>query len=49
MIAEIEPNGKIAQVFTDLASALAGRADMRKPKRGVLDHPLIARLGRKRG
>jgi pilus assembly protein CpaE len=47
MIAEIEPNGKTAQVFADLASALAGRTDVRKPKRGVLD-PLIARLGRKR-
>jgi len=47
MIAEIEPNGKTAQVFTDLASALAGRTDVRKPKRGVLE-PLIARLGRKR-
>ena len=47
MIAEIEPNGKTAQVFADLASALAGRTDVRKPKRGVLE-PLIAKLGRKR-
>ncbi len=47
MIAEIEPNGKTAQVFADLASALAGRTDVRKPKRGVLE-PLIARFGRKR-
>jgi pilus assembly protein CpaE len=47
MIVEIEPNGKTAQVFADLASALAGRADVRKPKRSVLE-PLIARLGRKR-
>jgi pilus assembly protein CpaE len=47
MIAEIEPNGKTAQVFADLASALAGRTEVRKPKRGVLE-PLIARLGRKR-
>ena len=47
MIAEIEPNGKTAHVFTDLASALAGRTDVRKPKRSVLE-PLIAKLGRKR-
>src|SRR5271155_715365 len=47
MIAEIEPNGKTAQVFADLASALAGRTDVPKPKGGVLE-PLIARLGRKR-
>jgi len=47
MIAEIEPNGKTAQVFVDLASTLAGRADTRKPKRGVLD-PLMAKLGRKK-
>src|SRR5271167_1645203 len=47
MIAEIEPNGKTAQAFGDLASLLAGRTDARKPRRGVLE-PLIARLGRKR-
>ena len=47
MIAEIEPNGKTAQVFADLAASLAGRTDVRKPKRSVLE-PLIARLGRKR-
>jgi pilus assembly protein CpaE len=47
MIAEIEPNGKTAQVFVDLASTLAGRTDTRKPKRGVLE-PLIAKLGRKK-
>jgi pilus assembly protein CpaE len=47
MIAEIEPNGKTAQAFADLASALAGRTDVRKPRRGVLE-PLIARFGRKR-
>jgi pilus assembly protein CpaE len=47
MIAEIEPNGKTAQVFADLASALAGRAEARKPKRGILE-PIIARIGRKK-
>jgi pilus assembly protein CpaE len=47
MIAEIEPNGKTAQIFVDLASALAGRTEARKPRRGVLE-PLIAKLGRKR-
>ncbi len=47
MVAEIEPNGKTAQIFVDLASQLAGRLDTRKPKRGVLE-PLIAKLGRKK-
>ena len=47
MVAEIEPNGKTAEVFADLASTLAGRTDARKPKRGVLE-PFIARFGRKR-
>jgi pilus assembly protein CpaE len=47
MIAEIEPNGKTAQAFVDLASTLAGRAEARKPKRGILE-PLIARIGRKK-
>ena len=44
MIAEIDANGKIAEIFADLASALAGRADVRKTKRGVFD-PLMAKLG----
>ena len=47
MIAEIEPNGKTAQAFVDLASTLAGRAEARKPKRGILE-PLIAKIGRKK-
>jgi pilus assembly protein CpaE len=47
MIAEIEPNGKTAQVFVDLASTLAGRVEARKSKRGVLE-PLMAKLGRKK-
>ena len=47
MIAEIEPKGKTAQIFVDLAAALAGRAETRKPKRGLLD-PLMAKLGRKK-
>jgi pilus assembly protein CpaE len=47
MIAEIEPNGKTAQAFVDLASALAGRVEARKSKRGVLE-PLMAKLGRKK-
>jgi len=47
MVAEIEPNGKTAQIFVDLASALAGRVDTRKPKRGLLE-PFIAKFGRKK-
>ncbi len=46
MVAEIEPNGKTAQVFADLASALAGRAEARKPRRSLFE-PFIAKLGRK--
>jgi hypothetical protein len=47
MIAEIEPNGKTAQIFVDLASMLAGRPEGRKPKKGILE-PLIAKFGRKK-
>jgi pilus assembly protein CpaE len=46
MVAEIEPNGKTAQVFADLASVLAGRAEARKPRRSLFE-PFIAKLGRK--
>jgi pilus assembly protein CpaE len=47
MIAEIEPKGKTAEIFADLAGQIAGRVESRKTKRGLLD-PLMARLGRKR-
>ncbi len=43
MIAEIEPNGKTAEIFVDLASVIAGQGNVRKPKRGLLD-PLRAKL-----
>ena len=46
MIAEIDAKGKTAEIFADLASALAGRADARKTKKSVLD-PLMAKLGLK--
>jgi pilus assembly protein CpaE len=47
MVAEIDANGKTAEIFVDLASVIAGRVDIRKQKRGILD-PLIAKLSRKR-
>jgi pilus assembly protein CpaE len=46
MIAEIDANGKTAEIFADLAAALAGRTDARKTKKSVLD-PLMAKLGLK--
>ena len=47
MIAEIEPKGKTAQIFVELASAIAGRVDAAKARKGLLD-PLMARFARKR-
>jgi pilus assembly protein CpaE len=46
MIAEIDANGKVAEIFHDLASVIAGRADARKTKKSVLDL-LMAQLGLK--
>jgi pilus assembly protein CpaE len=47
MVAEIEPKGKIAEIFGDLADEVAGRGETRKAKRGLLD-PFIAKLVRKK-
>ncbi|MGO9771586.1 MAG: CpaE family protein [Roseiarcus sp.] len=47
MIAEIEPKGKIAEIFADLANEVAGRGEARKAKRGILD-PFIAKFVRKK-
>jgi pilus assembly protein CpaE len=46
MIAEIEPKGKVAEQLGALASLIAGRAEIKKPKRGLFD-PLMSRLNKK--
>ena len=43
MIAEIEPKGRIAELFADLANEVTGRGEAHKAKPGFLD-PLIAKL-----
>ena len=48
MIAEIEPKGKTAEAFGQLAAKLAGRADRRAAKRGLFD-PFLAKLMGKKG
>ena len=47
MIAEIDPKGKIAEIFSELANEVAGRSEIRKAKRGLFD-PLLAKLVGKR-
>lgn len=47
MIAEVQPSGKVADVFVQIASAVTGRAEAKRGKRGLLE-PLVARLKRKR-
>jgi pilus assembly protein CpaE len=47
MIAEIDANGKIAEIFSDLARAVTGKSEIHKAKRGLFE-PLMAKLGRKR-
>ncbi|MBV8662882.1 MAG: CtpF protein, partial [Hyphomicrobiales bacterium] len=43
MIAEIEPKGKITELFAELANKIAGRSEARKAKRSLLD-PLLTKL-----
>ena len=45
MIGEIDANGKTAEVMVEIARAVTGRLDLRKPKR-LLD-PLLARFNKK--
>jgi pilus assembly protein CpaE len=47
MIAEIDANSKIAEIFAELARAITGKSEVRKAKRGLFE-PLISKLGRKR-
>jgi pilus assembly protein CpaE len=48
MIAEIEPKGKVAETFGELAAKLAGRPEARAVKRGLFD-PFLAKLMGKTG
>jgi pilus assembly protein CpaE len=47
MIAELEPKGKAAQIFVDLASAVAGREDPAKSRKGFFNS-LVGRYARTR-
>ena len=46
MIVEIEPKGRTAEMFSSLAHVISGRAEMKKPKRGLFD-PFLAKLSKK--
>jgi pilus assembly protein CpaE len=47
MIAEIDANGKTAEILADLARSVTGKVEFKKAKRGLLD-PLMSALGRKK-
>jgi pilus assembly protein CpaE len=47
MIAEVQPSGKIAESFVDMAGALTGRAEPRRARSNLLD-PLLARFSRRK-
>jgi pilus assembly protein CpaE len=47
MIAEIDANSKIAEIFGELARAITGKSEMRKAKRGLFE-PFMSKLGRKK-
>jgi pilus assembly protein CpaE len=47
MIAEVQPNGPVAQNFVKLASNLIGRMDAKKAKRSLIE-PLMAKLMRRK-
>jgi pilus assembly protein CpaE len=46
MIVEVEPKGKTAETFGALAGLIAGRAEIKKQKRGLLD-PILSKLNKK--
>ena len=47
MIAEVQPSGKAADVFADIAGAVTGRAEQ-KSGRGRFLEPILARLSRRK-
>ena len=47
MIAEIQANSKPAEIFSDLAGAIAGRPETKRARGNLLD-PILAKLGRRK-
>jgi pilus assembly protein CpaE len=47
MIAEVQAKGKVTDSFTELASVLTGKADVKRGGRNLLE-PLMARLMRRK-
>jgi pilus assembly protein CpaE len=47
MIAEIQANGKPAEIFSDLAGSIMGRPEVKRT-RGTLLDPILAKLGRRK-
>ena len=48
MIAEVSANHKTAEMFSELAQVLTGRAEVKRPRSGLLS-PLLAKLMKKTG
>ena len=48
MIAEIEPKGKVAETFDELAALVAGRSETTRSRKGLLE-PLMSALAWARG
>jgi pilus assembly protein CpaE len=46
MIAEIEPKGKTAEIFSGLAASIAGRGEIKKAKKGLFD-PFLSKLSKR--
>lgn len=47
MIAEIQANGKPAEIFSDLAGSIMGRQEVKRTRSTLLD-PILAKLGRRK-
>lgn len=47
MIAEVQAGAKIAQIFVDVAQIVAGRAEIKRTRKGLLE-PLLSKLQRKK-
>jgi pilus assembly protein CpaE len=47
MIAEVQPSGKINELFVALASAMTGRSEQKRPRANLLD-PIMSKLMRRK-
>lgn len=48
MIAEVQPSGKVNEIFVDLAGSVTGKLEAKRPRSATLLEPILAKIARRK-